>query len=453
MALLEHLKKWNEVMPHKISEEQLRLPSEEFMTNCLTSILMKINRKLPDGLYSKDEQVQLKSKLKLCHTVSALYKLSNEKNGFYYTDLIEPTPKRALHLLQNLLNYVLYYEMIYDEMQSACKEKFDELNSLNFRTSSLQGRIEELQEDCPNTHDFEMNIPVVEAEIIDKKATLLEIDQKCREEEEKVTILKKDLHTIELEISQMKSDLMPPEVLEHLQQEILKFQQQQNEISEIIAAAKLNNDEILKENKVLNEHITSYEVLQEKLEKCSDLLPSTKTSISELEENIQVLQKQINAIATFEQDVKAKEEVTKKQIIAIQEDLTQVRSEYEKNLQNLKKKMEMLISDNEQMQVKENELKEELQKMEQETVAGAKYVHDMLRLLKQKSSVLVLRPHTDPSSISKMGASRTNTMVISHVSLSSNPHRTQMLCLASDEEIYHAKEQHGVRSGDEFQEA
>lgn len=102
---------------------------------------------------SPEEEIQRRSKLKLCNCVNELYKLSDKNYSFFYLDLIEPSKKKTLHLLQNLLNYVLYYDMVKEEVVKKCEVSVKLLESLRMRKVNLETHIEEMKIKHENVRD------------------------------------------------------------------------------------------------------------------------------------------------------------------------------------------------------------------------------------------------------------------------------------------------------------
>lgn len=125
---------WNTTFTSlKIHQNDLANPCESFLINALLNILKAIHIDVNIPTYelsSGDPDLVQAGKLKLFQYVHYMYKTLTKKKFFYF-DLISPTPKKTSNLLQTLLNYVLYYNMVKDDLVSNTKMLLNKYNQLN----------------------------------------------------------------------------------------------------------------------------------------------------------------------------------------------------------------------------------------------------------------------------------------------------------------------------------
>lgn len=132
----------------RISIHDLESPTEAFLTNALVNILNSINIDVSGAVCDPDAADQRVFKIKLFQYINYMYRKLNKKK-FLYFDLINPSkihfqrllqtfynqtiisaPKKTLNLLQTLLNYVLYYNMVKDEVVCSTKPPMAKLREL-----------------------------------------------------------------------------------------------------------------------------------------------------------------------------------------------------------------------------------------------------------------------------------------------------------------------------------
>lgn len=138
---------WNSIIPHKIKVSELEHPTESFVFRCLLSFfrMMKYDMQEFESMYNESKDSTFQKRTQLVAHINHFYQLcvGSKQHTFFYVDLIKPSPKKTIHVLNHLLNYLFYVNMVRDdtiERATACTAKYQELS---VRMNQKQREIED----------------------------------------------------------------------------------------------------------------------------------------------------------------------------------------------------------------------------------------------------------------------------------------------------------------------
>lgn len=200
----------------------------------------------PLQLKSTDEELARFSKFNLCDCVNQLYGLTDAKNEIFYIDLIEPSPKRTVHLLQNLLNLALYHDMVKEEKLTKLKELGHRLEIRRTRKQQLQMKIEEKKIkgriEMEEKQKVKEEILKIDTEIVRAKGKVKKIDQDWQKWQDQVQLLKQKTNTKQMNMEKMQNELVPESLIENLQKEIKTVNEETEQLSAVCDAIKESNN-------------------------------------------------------------------------------------------------------------------------------------------------------------------------------------------------------------------
>uniref|UniRef100_A0A1L8DD18 Kinetochore protein Nuf2 n=1 Tax=Nyssomyia neivai TaxID=330878 RepID=A0A1L8DD18_9DIPT len=346
MALLELIDQWNAVMGVKITEKQLLVPNEEFVLNCITSIFTKLNYSVPLNLKSTDEELARFAKFNLCDCVNQLYGLTDAKNEIFYLDLIEPSPKRTVHLLQNLLNFALYHDMVKEEKLPKLKELGQRLEIKRTRKQQLQMKIEEKKIkgkiEMEEKYKLKEEIVKIDAEIVRAKGKVKKIDQDWQKWEEKIQQLKQKTNTKQMNIEKMQNELVPESLIENLQKEIKTVREETEQLSVVCDAIKESNNAAAADVEKTRKLVRERENLLEHLRKAEKAINPSANGLVDIEKETMELKVDLERAKSTNKHLQAtlgcidnNVKGVKAEIDALIEDYKKSSIETEKKIQNL----------------------------------------------------------------------------------------------------------------------
>ncbi|XP_055593638.1 probable DNA double-strand break repair Rad50 ATPase [Uranotaenia lowii] len=190
---------WNSIIQHKIKAADLEHPTESFVCRCLVSFLRMLKYDVTEfeQMYSETKDSIMQKRTLLVAHINHLYQLclGPQQNHFFLMDLIKPSPKKTVHVLGILLNFLFYVNMVHDEVvkrATTCTSKFQELSTrMNQHQRDLESHRIKQDNIEHNINMMEMQLPQLERE----NEQLKEKQIKLRE---KSTILKTaDLELVE----------------------------------------------------------------------------------------------------------------------------------------------------------------------------------------------------------------------------------------------------------------
>ncbi|XP_059609217.1 puff II/9-1 protein-like [Phlebotomus argentipes] len=385
MALRELIEEWNKVMP-MINERQLLAPTEEFLITCCGNILNRVNLKVPQNLASEDKELQKKARLKLCHMVDNLYKLSEKKNGFFYLDLLEPSPKRTLHLLQNLLNYVLFYEMMKEEMMSKCKDKFARYEELKTRKIILQGQVEELKILQENQKQQEKDLRAqnveLSAEISRKKAIHDDLEERMKLCVKKTEELKKKHMDLQMDMDKMRVDLIPKEEIDSLEKQLEMAQKDTEELKITIATIKANTDSLMQVNKNIAGQLAVYEDFLKDINQAGNFLEATESCSRELDAEINELKQELEDKTSMRKCLMEAVEARKSELAGLKEDLRNCTAQHNKEILKQQQALKAKMKDNAELEKSLADHIRKLIQMRHDSAQAEHFAYEMLRMMK-----------------------------------------------------------------------
>ncbi|XP_058459651.1 golgin subfamily A member 4-like [Malaya genurostris] len=136
MASTTFVENWNSIIPHKIKASELEHPTESFVFRNFISFLkmMKYNVTEFENMYNESKDSVFLKRTSLVAYINHYYQLclGSKQSNFFYVDLIKPSPKKTMHVLNILLNYLFYVNMVRDdtvERATSCTAKFQELTA------------------------------------------------------------------------------------------------------------------------------------------------------------------------------------------------------------------------------------------------------------------------------------------------------------------------------------
>ncbi|XP_037927343.1 spindle assembly checkpoint component MAD1 isoform X2 [Teleopsis dalmanni] len=125
---MKNIDSWNEIFPEvKLRESDLTNPTQNFLIRTLVAYFRPfgINVDLPNGIRI-DTPDNVKAKrlylAKLTRLTTRILRITDNSYIFTYFDLIKPTPKKTMRVLDILLNYLFYFNMYKNEVfDSTCE--------------------------------------------------------------------------------------------------------------------------------------------------------------------------------------------------------------------------------------------------------------------------------------------------------------------------------------------
>lgn len=161
----EFIQEWNNIVAFKISENDLKQPTFEFVYKALNALLRALNVNVE---YMREDLPENDSErifyIRFCKYVNRLYKLCDKSFNFYFMDLISPSkyhttvnamnifhsilllsfpaPKKSCHVLKMLLNYLIFYEMTKKEVIEKANEHLTKYNEALRIKNDLETKIE-----------------------------------------------------------------------------------------------------------------------------------------------------------------------------------------------------------------------------------------------------------------------------------------------------------------------
>ncbi|XP_055627701.1 uncharacterized protein LOC129769444 [Toxorhynchites rutilus septentrionalis] len=159
MANTAFVEDWNSIIPYKIKAADLEHPTESFVFRCIISFLkmLKYNVTEFENMYNEPKEGLMLKRKQLAAHINHSYQLclGSKSSSFFYVDLIKPSPKKTIHVLNILLNYLFYVNMVRDETverATRCTEKYQELSA------KLNQQQREMETHKIKVHNIEENI-------------------------------------------------------------------------------------------------------------------------------------------------------------------------------------------------------------------------------------------------------------------------------------------------------
>ncbi|XP_055689707.1 uncharacterized protein LOC129793604 [Lutzomyia longipalpis] len=375
MALRELIEQWNTVMPTRISEQQLLSPNELFLMDCLTNIFAKINKAVPINLKAKDEELCRLAKLDMCADVNSLYKLSDKKNEFFYFDLIEPSPKRTLHLQQNLLNYVLYYDMVKDKVFMKSKESGHHMEELTTRRQDLQTRIEKKKIINRMKEEEELALRVedneVDGKMMAEKMKHSGIKQGWNMWQEKVKQLEEEIRKLDIKVQMMQNELIPYDKIEKMQEDIAYTQKETEKLkatndSDVASstAATATNEKIHLSIKKTGDLLQQLRDFIEKKTLEKNIFADAQKIINELQLQLTSEAQAVGELRNIEESEKIKISQSMQRNKELVRESVKLLKDKEANYKNLKDKYAEKMQKLAELKAKEDDLKYEIEEGE-----------------------------------------------------------------------------------------
>ncbi|XP_055535873.1 filamin A-interacting protein 1-like [Wyeomyia smithii] len=211
MANATFVENWNSIIPHKIKASELEHPTESFVFRNIVSFLKMLKYDVTEfeNMYTEPKDVLLLKRTNLVAHINYFYQLClvSKQSQFFYVDLIKPSPKKTIHVLNILLNYLLYVNMVKDdavERATHCTARYYELtDKMNQQRCEIENHKIKLSNIEQNICRMKDQLPQLEQENEKLRKKQEEVKDKIRsiksaenDYEEKVIKLKTDLATL-----------------------------------------------------------------------------------------------------------------------------------------------------------------------------------------------------------------------------------------------------------------
>lgn len=198
---------WNSIIPHKIKPEQLEHPTESFMCRCLVSFfrMMKYDVSDFDHMHNEPKEATIRKRTQLVANTNHFYQLclGSKQRNFLYVDLVKPTPKKTIHVLNILLNYLFYINMVrdqtiekatlctakYHELEANINQQKRELENRKIKSTNIEQNISKMRHQLPQLEAENEKLKEMKQQLLKKIATIKAADGEFAE---KITKLKMD---------------------------------------------------------------------------------------------------------------------------------------------------------------------------------------------------------------------------------------------------------------------
>ncbi|XP_053685567.1 uncharacterized protein LOC128735103 [Sabethes cyaneus] len=208
MANTTFIESWNDIMPYKIKASELEHPTEAFVFRSIVSFLKMLKYDVTEfeNMYTEPKEVLLSKRTNLVAHINYFYQLClvSKQSQFFYVDLIKPSPKKTVHVLNILLNYLFYVNMVKDDtVQRAnnCVAKYHELmDKMNLQRCEMENHKIKISNIEQNICRMKDQLPQLEQE--NEK-----LREKQKEVKDKIGSLKSAESDIEEKIIKLKTDV------------------------------------------------------------------------------------------------------------------------------------------------------------------------------------------------------------------------------------------------------
>lgn len=199
MANATFVEDWNSIIPHKIKVAELVHPTETFVFRCVLSIfrMLKYDMQEFENMYNESKDSTIRKRTLLVAHINHFYQLclGSNKSTFLYVDLIKPSPKKTVHVLNILLNYLFYVNMVRDdtvERANSCTAKYHELSAkMNQKHREIENHKIKLSNIEQNINKMSLQVPQLErrnnqlrkerTQLQSKMASIKGADEECVE--------------------------------------------------------------------------------------------------------------------------------------------------------------------------------------------------------------------------------------------------------------------------------
>lgn len=166
------MESWNSIIPQKIKLADLEHPTESFMCRCLVSFfrMMKYDVSEFDQMYNESKESTMRKRVAIVANTNHFYQLcmGSKQRNFLYVDLIKPSPKKTVHVLNILLNYLFYINMVRDqtvEKATQCTAKYHELEiNINQQKREIENHKIKINNVEQNISKMRHQLPQLETE-------------------------------------------------------------------------------------------------------------------------------------------------------------------------------------------------------------------------------------------------------------------------------------------------
>ncbi|XP_058833115.1 rho-associated protein kinase 1-like [Topomyia yanbarensis] len=207
MANATFVENWNSIIPHKIGAVELEHPTESFVFRNFISFLkmMKYDVMEFESMYNEPKDVLLLKRASLVAYINHFYQLclGSKQSTFFYVDLIKPSPKKTIHVLNILLNYLFYVNMVRDdtvERATSCTAKYQEL------TAKMNQQQCELENHKIKVNTIEQNISKMKDQLPQLERANEKLRSKKKQLQEKILSIKTAESEFVEKITKLKTD-------------------------------------------------------------------------------------------------------------------------------------------------------------------------------------------------------------------------------------------------------
>lgn len=208
MANATFVENWNSIIPHKIKASELEHPTESFVFRNIISFLkmMKYDVTEYENMYSEPKDILLLKRTNLISHINYFYQpcLVSKQSQFFYVDLIKPSPKKTIHVLNILLNYLFYVNMVRDdtvERATNCTAKYHEL------TDKMNQQRCEMESHKIKMSNIEQNIGRMKDQLPQLEQENEKLREKQKEERDKICNIKSAENDFEEKVIKLKTDI------------------------------------------------------------------------------------------------------------------------------------------------------------------------------------------------------------------------------------------------------
>ncbi|EAT34289.1 AAEL013453-PA [Aedes aegypti] len=198
---------WNSIIPHKIKPADLEHPTESFMCRSLVSFfrMMKYDVSEFDHMYNEPKESTIRKRVQIVANTNHFYQLcmGSKQRNFLYVDLIKPSPKKTIHVLNILLNYLFYINMVrdetiekatqctarYHELEANINQQKREMENHKIKINNIEQNISKMRHQLPQLESDNDKLRETKQQLLEKIAATKAADEELAE---KITKLKMD---------------------------------------------------------------------------------------------------------------------------------------------------------------------------------------------------------------------------------------------------------------------